>query len=351
MSQSVLILGSQGVLGSLVADAFRQDGWTVTGTSRRAHVAPDARHVDLASPDTLEDVLDDVKPDLVVSSVPDATLAAERAVLRRGGLILNTSTLAAADIRRLREAPVPAPASGVPANGEMANGDLVTRPHGTVVVYAGIAPGLTNLVAASLLARHPDADEIEVALTSSVKGSFGPSGADGAHDGLTAAARHRTAVIPLPKPFGRSRCLGMDEFSGWFGSVAEGRTVSPYACVIPRAARYALLAANAAGLLSRLPRKAIAANPPSSPAAASAEPVAHWIAVRRNGTRLAARTIRAEGDYRSSAGITVLFAQALTRHASPPRAGVLFPEEAVTLEDLRPGLAAAGITISDEKVS
>ncbi len=85
-----------------------------------------------------------------------------------------------------------------------------------------------------------------------------------AYDGLTAAARHRTAVIPLPKPFGRSRCLDIDEFSGWFGSVAGGRTVSLYACVIPRPARYALLAANAAGMISRLPRKAIAANPPNS---------------------------------------------------------------------------------------
>ena len=80
------------------------------------------------------------------------------------------------------------------------------------------------------------------------------------------------------------------------------------------------------------------------PAVASTEPVAHWVAARRRGTCLAARTIRAKGDYRSSAAITVLFAQALTRPAPPPRAGVLFPEEVVTLDDIRPGLAGAGIT-------
>ena len=72
------------------------------------------------------------------------------------------------------------------------------------------------------------------------------------------------------------------------------------------------------------------------------------MAARRRGTCLAARTIRAKGDYRSSAAITVLFAQALTRPAPPPRAGVLFPEEVVTLDDIRPGLAGAGITIVDE---
>ena len=66
---------------------------------------------------------------------------------------------------------------------------------------------------------------------------------------------------------------------------------------------------------------------------------------------LAARTIRCQGDYRSSAAITVLFARALTGLAVASRPGVLFPEEAVTLDDLRPGLASAGITISEEKMA
>jgi hypothetical protein len=79
--------------------------------------------------------------------------------------------------------------------------------------------------------------------------------------------------------------------------------------------------------------------------------VAHWVAVRQRGTCLAARTIRARGDYCSSAAVTVLFAQAVTRPAAPLRAGVLFPEEAVTLDDVRPGLAGAGITIADERAT
>lgn len=335
MSHSVLILGSQGVLGSLVADAFGEDGWTIIRTSHRAGAAADARHVDLAVPGALEDVLDDVKPDLIVSTVPDATLAAERAVLRRGGLILNTSTLPAADLRRL--------------------GAAATGPVGTVVAHAGIAPGLVNLVAARLLADHPDADEIELAFTNSVKANFGPAGADGAYDALTAAGRHRTTVLPLPEPFGRSRCLRFDELAKWFGPVADGRTVATYTCIDPRPFRYVLLAANAAGLLSRIPRKAFAANPPSAPSAASTEPVAHWVAVRSRGTLLAARTIRCRGDYRSSAAITVLFARALTGTAggpaAAPRPGVLFPEQAVTLDDLRPGLADAGIAIHEEPTS
>jgi hypothetical protein len=172
MSQSVLILGSQGILGSLVADAFRKDGWTITGSSRRGNAAPGVRHVDLADPGTLEDALDDVKPDLVVSTVPDATLAAERAVLRRGGLIFNTSTLPAADARRLAAATVPATANGDAAGAGQPQA-AAPAPHGTVVAHTGIAPGLVNLVAATLLADHPDADEIEMAFTNSVKGTVG----------------------------------------------------------------------------------------------------------------------------------------------------------------------------------
>lgn len=329
MTQTVLVVGSQGVLGSLVADAFDRAGWTTTGTSRRAGAAPGSRYVDLARPGTLDDVLDDVKPDLVVSSVPDSRFTAERAVLRRGGLILNTATLAPADVRQLRRAP---------AAGE-----------GTAVMYAGIAPGLINLVAASLLADHPGADEVELAFTTSVKATGGPAGLDFGHGGLTAAARHPTAVFPLPPPLGRSRGIGFETVAGWLGPVADGKTVSAYFCLSPAPVRYALLAANAAGLISRLPRKAMTANPPGAPAAASTEPVAHWVAVRRRGTRLAARTVRARGDYRASAAVTVLLARALTDRGAPPRAGVLFPEEAATLDDLLPGLASAGITIADEK--
>jgi hypothetical protein len=329
MSQSVLILGGQGVLGSMVADAFSQAGWTTVRASRRVGAAPGIQPVDLGSPETLENALDDVKPDLVVSAVPDASLTAERSVIRRGGLIVNVSTLALADIKRLRQTPGP--------------GD------GTAVLYAGIAPGLSSLLAASLLAGHPDADEVELAFTVSANGSAGPAGADAAFASLAGAGRHRTAPIPLPAPFGRTRGLGFGEQdNGWLGPVTDGKTVSSYVCLSPRPVRYAVLAANAAGLLGRLPRGAMPAKPPGPVAAPSAEPVAHWVAVRRQGSYLAARTIRATGDYRSSAAITALFAQALTQPAPALPPGVLFPEEALTLDDIRPGLAGAGITIVDE---
>lgn len=339
MSQSVLVLGGQGVLGSMVADAFSQAGWTTVRASRRPGPAPGPdpgtaiRHVDLTSPETLENALDDLKPDLVVSAVPDASLTAERSVIRRGGLIINFSTLALADIKRLRQAPDP--------------GD------GTAVMYAGIAPGLSSLLAASLLAAHPEADEVEMAFTVSADGSSGPAAADGALASMAGVARHRTTTVALPAPFGRTRCLSLGERdNGWLGGpVADGKTVSSYFCLTPRPFRYVLLAVNAAGLLGRLPRRAMPAKPPGPVAAASTEPIAHWVSVRRQGSYLTARTIRGTGDYHTSAAITVLFAQALTRPAPGLRPGVLFPEEVLTLDDIRPGLAEAGVTIVDEPVT
>jgi RmlD substrate binding domain len=331
MSKTALILGGQGVLGSMVASAFTRAGWLVVSGGRRADAAPGVRLVDLARPDTLEDVLDDLKPDLVVSAVPDTGLTAEQMVIRRGGLMLNVSTVARDDIRRRRR-------EGAPGDG-------------TAVMYAGIAPGLTSLLAADLVSRHPDADEIELAFTVAADSSSGPAGADFAYQGLTCAARHRTAVFPLPAPLGRIRGLGFSEQqAGWLGPVADGKAVSSYVCLSPRPVRYALLAANAAGLLGRIPRGALSARPPGPGAEASAEPVAHWVAVRRRGTRLAAVTAQACGDYHSSAAVTALLAEALTRpDGAPLRSGLLFPEEAVTLDDIRPGLAGAGVTIADER--
>jgi hypothetical protein len=82
-------------------------------------------------------------------------------------------------------------------------------------------------------------------------------------------------------------------------------------------------------------------------------PAAYWIAVRRTGALLPAGTIRCQGDYRSSPAITVLFTRALTENGRRigSRPGVQFPEEAVTVDGLRPGLASAGITISEEMVA
>jgi hypothetical protein len=46
------------------------------------------------------------------------------------------------------------------------------------VLHAGLAPGVTPLVAAELLARHPEAETLEVALTLSAQTTSGRAGAE-----------------------------------------------------------------------------------------------------------------------------------------------------------------------------
>jgi hypothetical protein len=326
----VLVLGGQGVLGSAIAAAFGAAGWTSVRAGRRPDPGADFRLVDLDEPDTVERAAGDV--DLIVSTVPDDRLVAERMVLRRGGTLINVSAMTAGAVQRLRRGP---------GSGE---------PRGTVLMNAGIAPGLTNLVAADLLARHPEADEVELVFTVSAKSAVGPAGSAFAHRALTRETRHQTTVVPLPEPFGRRRCLGFAEAdNGWLGPVTGGRAVRPYLCISEHGVHSALLAFNSAGLIARLPRSAFASGRTDGSGSAGAEPVAHWVAVRRGGARLAARTLRGRGDYRSAAAGTVLFARSLAGlvTGSGP-AGVLLPEDACTLDELGPALAESGIVVVDE---
>ncbi len=289
----VLVLGGQGVLGTAIAGAFGAAGWTSVRAGRRPDSGADFRLVDLDEPDTLEQALDGI--DLIVSTVPDERLVAERMVLSRGGVLINVSAMAASAVQRLRRVP-----------GE---------PRGTVLMNAGIAPGLTNLLAADLLADHPEADEVELVFTVSAKSAVGPAGSRFAHRALTRETRHQTTVVALPEPFGRRRCLGFAEAdNGWLGAVADGRAVSPYLCISEHRVHSALLAFNSAGIIARLPRSAFvgaAGSAEGPPGSLGAEPVAHWVAVRRRGACLAARTLRCRGDYRSAAAGTVLFARSL----------------------------------------
>jgi hypothetical protein len=321
---TMLVLGGHGVFGTMISSAAEAAGWTTIRTSRRP--AAGFRHVDLAEPETLEKVIDEA--DVIVSTVPDKQVVAERMVLDRGGLLINVSALAASSVAGpLRE---------------------LEPPRGTVVMNAGIAPGLTNLIAARLLAGHPDADEVELVFTVSLKGSHGPGGGDIGQDWLSAVKRHRTTVVRLPEPYGRRRCLAIaEQHRGWLGPVAAGKQVGTYLCVTERGLHGALLAANAAGLIGRLAGSSASTAPVTE---TTAEPVRHWVAVRRRGTLLAASTLRCQGDYRSGAAATALMAGQLAGRRSALPAGVLMPEDVLTIDELEPGLAEAGLTVTEEPV-
>src|ERR1700685_2178786 len=94
---TMLVLGGHGVFGSMIGAAAEAAGWTAIRTSRQP--AAGFRHVDLAEPDMLEKVIDEA--DVIVSTVPDRQVVAERMVLDRGGLLVNVSAMAASLVARL----------------------------------------------------------------------------------------------------------------------------------------------------------------------------------------------------------------------------------------------------------
>ena len=232
----VLVIGARGALGALVADAFRRHGWAVRQSSRDPIPPPDFHYVDLTDPATLAPALDGV--DLVITTVPDPTLAAERHVLKRGGVLLNLSAGPATALRSLRRE--------------------AGQAKGTVVMNAGIAPGVTNLLAAQLLEDNPGADEAELVFTVTAKGTGGAASADFAHRGFTGQGHHRVKQVTLPEPFGSRRVLGFAEpDGGWLGPMADGLTVRPYICLAERSLGAMMRTLNAVRLISKLPRAAL----------------------------------------------------------------------------------------------
>ena len=307
------------MLGTLTARAFAAAGWEVQGAARR----PLAGQIKIDL-DRRESILAALRGhDLVVNTVPHPGLWPERLVLERGGRLINTSALPAAASRALRAVA----------------GDA----RGTVLMNAGLAPGVTNLVAAYLLHLHPEAHELQIVITLSSTAPRGPASAQFVRRGLTAVARHRTVDVRLPGPFGERRCVGFGEGdAGWLGGVAEGRVVRVYICVYEPTAHRQLLELNDEGGIDALPRSLIGSRTLSANGSAGNEPVAHLIVAKRSGRRLDARTIQCRGDFRHAALSTVAFARALIERE---RRGCLDPEEVCGLSELDSELRGAGIRI------
>jgi hypothetical protein len=209
---------------------------------------------------------------------------------------------------------------------------------------AGLAPGLTIVVAAELLRLHPDASELEIVFTLSSRTPRGPASAEFVRRGLMAVARHRTARVPLPEPFGERLCLGFSEGdAGWLGGVAEGRIIRQYICISEPAVHRRLLELGSAGAMTELPTSLIGSREPPLDGAPSTEPVAHWVAAIQKGRRLGARTIQCRGDFLHAARSTVVFAESLLGQRHPR--GCLDPEEICTVTGIEGRLRDAGIAI------
>lgn len=319
-SKHVMVIGSRGVLGALTRRAFSAAGWQVRAASR--HPGPGESFIDLDRVDVIAAALEE--RELVVTTVPHPALLLERLVLEHGGVLINTSSLPAAAGRALR-----AIAGGA---------------AGTVLMNAGLAPGVTAVVAADLLRGFPEADTLEIVFTVSTTTARGPASVEFIRRSLTALNRHRTLLVRLPEPFGERPCVGFGESdAGWMGALAEGRAVRPYICFVEPEAHEHMLELNHTGAMTTSAALLVTPRPLPPNGRASREPVAHWIAATRGGRRLAVRTVECRGEFLHAARSTVAFADAIRRaHRS---GGCFDPEEICTLREIEPTLRAAGIAV------
>jgi hypothetical protein len=326
-ARAVLVIGAHGVLGGALVRAFADTGWRVVRGARRGDGALGCAVVDLGRPETVAAAIAGV--DLVVDPVPHPGLTAERVVLREGGALIDVSMRPAAAARRLRAE--------------------TTSARGTVVLNAGRTPGVSNLVVPDLLAAHPDADAVEIAFSFTAGGASGRAGGEAVHRHLTSARRHGTAVIPFPAPVGPTRCLRFAESEhGWLGDLAARRAVATYARFSPSALHRAVLFANALGLTRALPLAAFVPRSSSRRAELTTEPLTEWVAVRRPGAYLAARTITGAGNYRVTAAATLVLAEALLDPArgDGARPGCFEPQELFSLFELEADLRGRGLAVN-----
>jgi hypothetical protein len=202
---------------------------------------------------------------------------------------------------------------------------------------------VTTLVFKQLLARFPEADELEYAWASSVAQSSGKAG--GALVAGQLGSRRRRAIrrVDFPEPVGTRRCIewGHGE-EGWFGDYPLRYDCRAWFFLGPAPIMAGIRALNRFGALGLLSPRLLAVGRSRIPESPSTEPKRDVIAVNRRGKRLGAYAMNGEGDYAMTVGATLAVVEALMNRASE-LSGVHGVDELLKLDDLMPGLERRGV--------
>ncbi len=323
----VVVLGAQGALGRLCVPALQKAGFKVIRSGRRPEAGSDFCQVELGDAKAVAELCGDA--DLIVSTARHPALAAERYALANGKTLVSAAAFWPAERAQLETA--------------------AAKASGTLVLDAGLAPGVSSIVLKELLAEHPDADGVESTGTLSI---LEPAGRGTAVDGMIAwqgARRLPTAIVEFPPPVGRCRCVrfvGDAVITALFSSLAEGRTPIAYGTFLERPARAYFLVLNSLGLLTRLPESFFTLGYKLRRARTKAKPQTHIVAVWKGGQRLAARVISGRGNYLMSATAVAAYCEVLiARPANGAGGGVVGIEDAFALSEVRDRFEEQGIRI------
>lgn len=318
----VLVVGAQGVLGSLIARAFAVGGWEVTRAGRRPEEADDFRLLDLGDRAAVAAAVEEA--DLIANTAHHPALHLERAVLRNGGILLDVCDLSPGERQVLRE--------------EGSEGG------GLVTADAGLS-GVAYLALADLLADHPQAEESQYALMFSAAGSSGRGGALLGHRLLTGARHHTSRRIGFPRPWGAQRVFDISDGAGILTASVAGIPLRHYLAMQPRSLRALLGALNAAHLISLLPAATFTAGTGKVPDEPSTEPICEWVGVASGGEPLAARTIQGRGYYEMTANAMLSFAETLIGRPRPEH-GFWALEDLIALPEIAAALERRGIAVA-----
>jgi hypothetical protein len=316
---TVLVIGGQGALGSIVANAMRARGdLTVLIGGRRAERREDFRYLDLARPETIAPALAGV--DFAISTVADPQFELERVAVETGARSINISSAV------------------LPIGGHVS-----LRGRGLAIVHAGLAPlGLQALIAKAMIARYPGAARLEVAICFSARGASGPQGREFAYQTLVRRPFEPSREIEFSAPIGRRRCFSaaIPERDILHALLPEGEA-GVFVGFAERTIHLALGVMRSTGMIRMIPRAMFVGRAAASaPAAATTEPTRQWVAVYdASGRRLGATVTEGEGDYRTTAIVTRAFLDALIERLKTRKPfGVHSAEKLFDLADVIPHL-------------
>jgi hypothetical protein len=122
--------------------------------------------------------------------------------------------------------------------------------------------------------------------------------------------------------------------------------VATFARFSPKVLHSAVLSVNALRLMRALPLAAFVPHRKNSPAELTSESLTEWVAVRRQGRLLEARTITGEGNYRVTAALVLAEALLDPARRGGARPGCFEPQELFSLPELEANLRQRGLAVN-----
>lgn len=329
LKPKVLVIGVSGALGRAVCDVFSARHWNVLRGLRTPDGQPDSVYVDLEDEQSVAEAMAGV--DIVVNTVP-LNYTAERIALTTGAKLLSLAITEMSAQQGLR--------------------NQYLRASGTVVLNAGLAPGVTNLVVNDLVSHDRYwKGRITIAVPLPWNGYRGAEGIRLVHANFTTSGRHGAysgshdaVVISFPEPIGDTECIGWSERNdGWVQRLAAGRMVRAYCYIDNRRLNSWIVRLNKRDILGRLPlwpflRFQRRFDAPTE------EPVSIWVSLKTPEFEHS-RIITCTGWYLSSAKAAEVMAAQLLNSEHLAGRGCLDSNEAFTLAELAGPLQECGVVV------